>query len=161
MTALTRSAAEDFLFHEAELLDAWRLEEWAALFADDGEYLIPSTNLPDGNPETSLFLVYDDRSRLVERAKRLLKKQAHAEFPHSITRHMIANVVVRGVQDAIAHVTCNFLVSRSRLGKTDLYPGHTEYRLRLTKDGKPAIRLKRAVVDLDALRPHGKVSIIL
>src|ERR1700691_2209417 len=104
MTALTRSAAEDFPFHEAELLDAWRLEEWAALFADDGEYLIPSTNLPDGNPETSLFLVYDDRSRLFERARRLLKKQAHAECPHSITRHMIANVVVRGVQDAIAHV---------------------------------------------------------
>jgi p-cumate 2,3-dioxygenase subunit beta len=161
MNSFTRAAAEDFLFREAELLDAWRLEEWAALFTDDGEYLIPPTNMPEGDPETTLFLIYDDRLRLQERAKRLLKRQAHAEFPHSVTRHVIGNVVVRGIRDATAHVTCNFLVTRSRFGKTDLFPGHTEYRLQLAADGTPAIRLKRVVIDLDALRPHGKVSIIL
>ena len=40
-TALSRSDAEDFLFMEARLLDGWKLNEWAALFTDDGEYLVP------------------------------------------------------------------------------------------------------------------------
>ena len=32
MSLPTRAAIEDFLFHEAELLDSWRLAEWAELF---------------------------------------------------------------------------------------------------------------------------------
>ena len=33
---------ERFLVDEAALLDEWRLEEWLALFAEDGRYLVPS-----------------------------------------------------------------------------------------------------------------------
>ena len=97
---LARSEAEDFLFKEAALLDAWRLEEWANLFTEDGEYLIPATDAPDGAPGTSLYLVYDDRHRLGERAKRLLKKTAHAEQPRSRTRHMSSNVMVAEAEGA-------------------------------------------------------------
>lgn len=80
MTRVSREAVEDFLFHEADLLDRWALSEWTALFTDDGEYLVPPTDNPDAAPTDTLFLVYDDRHRLAERAKRLLKKSAHAEF---------------------------------------------------------------------------------
>jgi p-cumate 2,3-dioxygenase beta subunit len=157
---LARPEAEDFLFKEAALLDAWRLEEWANLFTEDGEYLIPATDAPDGAPGTSLYLVYDDRHRLGERAKRLLKKTAHAEQPRSRTRHMSSNVMVAEAEGAVMPVFCNFVVFRSRMEKTDIYPGHAEYRLVRGFDGL-RIRSKKAILDIDVLRPQGKVSIIL
>ena len=157
---LARSEAEDFLFKEAALLDAWRLEEWANLFTEDGEYLIPATDAPDGAPGTSLYLVYDDRHRLGERAKRLLKKTAHAEQPRSRTRHMSSNVMVAEAEGRVTPVFCNFEVFRSRMEKTDIYPGHAEYRLVRGSDGL-RIRSKKAILDIDVLRPQGKVSIIL
>ena len=157
---LARSEAEDFLFKEAALLDAWRLEEWANLFTEDGEYLIPATDAPDGAPGTSLYLVYDDRHRLGERAKRLLKKTAHAEQPRSRTRHMSSNVMVAEAEGPVMPAFCNFVVFRSRMEKTDIYPGHAEYRLVRGSDGL-LIRSKKAILDIDVLRPQGKVSIIL
>lgn len=157
---LTRSDAEDFLIQEAALLDAWKLEEWAALFTDDGEYLVPATDDPQGKPGVSLYLIYDDRHRLGERAKRLLKKTAHAEQPHSRTRHMTSNVVVGKSDGDIVPVRCNFVVFRSRMEVTNIYPGHAEYLLVKNGDGLK-IKSKKAVLDVDALRPHGKISIIL
>ena len=160
LRSVSRAEVEDFLFHEADLLDRWALDEWAMLFTDDGEYLVPPTDLPDGDPGKHLFLVYDDRHRLGERARRLGKKSAHAEFPHSRTRHMISNVRVS--QDgAVVNATCNFVVYRSKQGVNDVYPGHSIYRLVPGAEGGFAIRSKRAVLDVDTLRPQGKVSIIL
>ena len=157
---LTRADAEDFLIQEAALLDAWKLEEWAALFTEDGEYLVPATDDPDGKPGVSLYLIYDDRHRLGERAKRLMKKTAHAEQPHSRTRHMTSNVVVGKESDGAFAVSCNFVVFRSRMEVTNIYPGHAEYLL--VKNGSGLkIKSKKAVLDVDALRPHGKISIIL
>lgn len=158
--SLTRSDAEDFLIKEAALLDAWKLEEWADLFTEDGEYLVPATDDPEGKPGTSLFLIYDDRHRLGERAKRLLKKTAHAEAPHSRTRHMTSNVVIGASDGSVMPVSCNFVVFRSRMEVTNIYPGHAEYLLVKGADGL-RIRSKKAVLDVDALRPHGKISIIL
>ena len=82
--ALSRSAIEEFLYHEAELLDGWRLPEWSELFTDDARYDIASLDAEDplkADPATSLFVLCDDKLRLVSRAKRLMKKTAHAEYP--------------------------------------------------------------------------------
>ena len=58
-------------------------------------------------------------------------------------------------------VHCNFVVYRSKQGVNDVYPGHSIYRLMVRQEGGFAIRSKRAVLDVDTLRPQGKVSIIL
>jgi len=158
--SFTRTQAEDFLYREARLLDDWRLTEWAALFTEDGEYLVPPTDQPDGDPATTLFLIYDDRHRLDERAKRLLNREAHAEHPRSRTRRLIGNVIVGEAQGDLVQVSCNFVVYRSRFEKSDVYPGHSTYDLVLG-DGGARIRRKTAVLDIDTLRPQGKVSIIL
>lgn len=160
LRSVSRAEVEDFLFHESDLLDTWQLDAWANLFTDDGEYLIPPTDLPDGDPSRHLFLVYDDRHRLGERAKRLGKKTAHAEFPHSRTRHLITNVRIAQEGETV-NATCNFVVYRSKNGVNDIYPGHSIYRLVAQAEGGFRIRRKRAVLDVDTLRPQGKVSIIL
>lgn len=157
----TRTVMEDFLFREAAFLDNWQLMEWAALFTEDGEYLVPATDLPEGEPATSLFLIYDDHHRLTERAKRLLKKTAHAEFPHSRLRRIVGNVMVEPGQGDTFRVTCNFAVFRSRLQQSDVFPGHSLYDMIVAGDGAFRIRRKRAVLDSDDLREQGKLSIIL
>lgn len=51
-TAL-REQVEAFLFEEAALLDDWRLDDWVALFTDDGRYVVPTTDLPEGIPHVT------------------------------------------------------------------------------------------------------------
>ena len=46
-----REQVEDFLFREAALLDDWRLDDWVALFTEDARYVVPTTDLPDGDPQ--------------------------------------------------------------------------------------------------------------
>ena len=160
MSLVSRAEAEDFLFHEAALLDDWKVQEWAALFTDDAEYMIPSTDDPHADPKTTLFLVFDDRHRLAERGKRLMSKAAHAEFPHSRTVHSYSNVRVGEGEGGDTVARCTFSVVRSKGPVSETYPGHMMFRLRRV-DGALRIRLKRAELALEVLRPHGKVSIIL
>lgn len=160
-TMLTRAEAEDFLYREARLLDEWNLEGWAALFTDDGQYLIPPLEAPKAEPGRALFLVYDDRHRLGERAKRLLKRQAHAEFPHSVTSRIVGNVIVDGEHDGATRVHCTFVVYRSRNEESQVFPGRAIYDLVRGADGALKIRSKRAIVDADSLREQGRISLIL
>ena len=157
----SRAAAEDFLFAEVDLLDTWQLAAWADLFAADGVYLVPPLTEPDGDPAQTLFLINDDRHRLTERARRLSKDRAHAEYPHSKVRHLIGNVRLVGGPAERVVVTCNFLVSRSRADHTELFPGHARYELDVRDPAAIRIRAKRAMVDTDTLRDQRRISIIL
>lgn len=161
MDNVNRADVEDFLFLEADLLDEWRLPEWLELFTEDATYFVPATDLPsDASPDTSLFYVADDRFRLSERVKRLMKRTAHAEFPHSRTRHLVSNVRIRERAEDELFVSAAFLVFRTRDGVTESFFGSHRYRL-TTGDGKLRIREKRCLLDTDGLRAQGRVSIIL
>ena len=152
---------EQFLVEEAELLDQWRLHEWLDLFAPGGYYEIPATDRPDGDPTKDLFLVHDDRFLLEQRVNSLLTRAAHAEYPHSATRRMISNVRVMEAPNDRLHVLANFAVYRVRSGVLDTYVG--QYRHIVERDEITRFRFvsRKSVMVLDALRPHGKVSIIL
>jgi p-cumate 2,3-dioxygenase beta subunit len=157
---ITRQQIEDFLYEEAALLDEWRLEEWLELLTEDAAYYVPSTDMPDGDHRSTLFVIADDATRIRSRVKQLLGRFAHAEHPHSRTRRLISNVRIRSVEDDTIRITANFAVYRIRMEQLDTYVGRYEYIL-LHKDGKLKIRERRAILDLDSLRPQGKVSIIL
>src|SRR3981081_2992033 len=129
MSPVSRAEAEDFLYHEAALLDEWKVQEWAALFTDDGEYMIPSTDDPHADPKTTLFLVFDDRHRLAERGKRLMSKAAHAEFPPSRTVDSYSDVRVAEGEDGETIARCAFSTVRSKGPVSETYPGHLIFRL--------------------------------
>lgn len=160
---LLRSQVEDFLYHEAALLDEWRLKEWLELFTADARYEIAPTGDPDAATVSSseaLFLVADNHERLEQRVLRLLKPSAHAEYPHSRLRHTYSNVRVLAESDGVLSVAANFVTFRNKRGVTATYMGSQSYLLR--RDGDTfRILLKRNVLDLDALVPQGKVSLIL
>ncbi len=155
-----KGEVEDFLHDEAELLDTWRLHEWLELFTTSARYLIPATDLPDGDPLRDLFLVQDDRFLLEQRVNTLLTRAAHAEYPHSRTRRLITNIRVTQDFDDHVNVSANFAVFRVRNGTLDTYVGHYRHVLERDEESFKFVT-RKSILDLDALRPQGKISIIL
>jgi len=161
-TTITRGEVEDFLYLEADLLDRWRLDEWLALFDPErGAYYMPTTDHPDGDHNTDLFLIADDMPKLRSRVEQLLSGLTWAENPRSRTRHMISNVRICGRDGEVVSVTANFVVYRMRFQNIDPYIGTYHYKLVPRGGGAFTILQRRVVLDLEALRPHGKVSFIV
>ncbi len=154
-----RELVEDFLFKEAALLDEWRLDDWVNLFTEDARYVVPTTDLPEGDPTRDLVFVDDDITRLRARAVRLNSRHAHREYPWSRTRRFVSNVRVKETNDGELSVTSNVLVYRFRNGEGSPYVGSIDYTLR-RDGGDLKIAYRRAVLDLEALSWHGAVSII-
>ena len=158
---LLRLRVEDLLWKEADLIDKWQLDEWLELFTDDAHYYVPPSDV-DGDtadPDKSLFYIMDDRQRLGERVVRLGKVGAHSEWPRSKVRHMISNVRAEE-KDGIIHARSSFAVWRSKDINSDVFVGHYMHEL-IEQDGELKIHKKTAVLDMEALRPHARISIIL
>jgi 3-phenylpropionate/cinnamic acid dioxygenase small subunit len=113
---------EQFLFHEARLLDLRKFDEWFELLADDIRYVMPTRynrlkreadrefSAPD---EAALF--DEDKQSIAMRIRRLHTGMAWAEDPPSRTRHMVSNVMARQVAPNEYEVECYYLLYRSRL----------------------------------------------
>ena len=157
---LLEREVEDFIAREAALLDEWRLDEWLELFTDGARYVVPSTDKPNGDPQETLGIINDDMARLRGRVERLKSRHAHREFPWSRTRRFITNVRIKDGVTEDLFVTASFLVYRIRSGQVDPLIGSYSYTLRRV-DGALKIASRKAVLDLEALRPHGTLSIIL
>jgi p-cumate 2,3-dioxygenase beta subunit len=169
MTAamLTRLQIEDFVYREAALLDQWKLDEWLELYTADCRYEIGPTGKADAgqlSPETSLFLVADNRFRLEQRVIRLKKPTAHAEYPHSRSRRLYSNVRILEDTDAAVKAALSFATFRSARHIVQTFFGQIDYVFRASGGGaerRYLVAHKRATLDLDSLVPQGKVTIIL
>ena len=158
---VTRGEVEDLLFHEAALLDAWKLDEWLALLTEDARYEVPSNDRPDADPGGTLFTIADDIGRIRARIARLKDKNAHAEFPRSRTRRLISNVRVLGRNASELRVEANFVVYRFRRDESVReYVGRYRYVLRAGRGGLRIAR-RQAVLDAMELGSMGLVSFIL
>ena len=157
--SVTREQVEDFLYAEAALLDAWKLDEWLALLTEDATYRVPSNDRPEADPRGTLFTIADDIARIRARVTRLKDRNAHAEFPPSRTRRMITNVRIVG-RDPL-RVEANFVVYRYRRNEdVREFVGHYRYELRL-QDQRILIAKREAVLDALELASLGAVSFIL
>ena len=84
---------EQFLFHEARLLDTQQYEDWLALFTDDATYWVPLEHGQKDPYETS-SIIHDDRTLLELRVKQIRHPRAHARQPLARTVHQVGNVTV-------------------------------------------------------------------
>lgn len=158
---ITRAQVEEFLFHEAALLDEWRLDEWLGLLTADARYEVPSNDRPDADPASTLFTIADDIGRIRGRITRLKDKNAHAESPRSRTRRMISNVRIVGRSARELRVEANFIVYRFRRDASIReYVGRYRYVLRPER-GALRIACRQAVLDAMELGSMGLVSFIL
>ena len=130
---------EQFLFHEAQLLDTQRFEEWLALFTEDATYWVPLEQNQKDPHETS-SLIYDDRTLLELRVKQFRHPRAHARAPLARTIHQIGNVIV---DDLIVKSTLTVIEFRNE--KQRLWAGLVEHQLWRERD---SFRIARKRIDL-------------
>ncbi len=159
--SVTRAQVEDFLYHEAALLDEWRLKEWEELLADDATYYIPPNDDLAGGYKGTLYIISDDRERIRQRVIRVLDPNCHAEFPRSRLCRLITNVRIMGVEGDIVRVSANFSCYRYRRYQREfVYVGTYQFQLRKTGDSFK-IKERRVLLAAHELGNLGSVSFIL
>jgi benzoate/toluate 1,2-dioxygenase subunit beta len=126
--ATLRERIEEFLFHEAKLIDEHRYDEWLALWTEDCLYWVPC-NSDDADPARQAMIIYDNRARLDERVYRLTSGAAWAQQPRSRTRRLISNVEVRETDGGYA-VESNCLIAELRRSRQDLFAARVLHTLR-------------------------------
>lgn len=152
----TRVAVEDFLVHEAELLDDRRFEEWLELFTPDVAYEAPirvtrKTPHPSIVDEISFF--DENLHSLTLRVRRLRTDVAWAEDPPSHTRRFVTNIRTRaGDEEDELAVRSSLMLFRSRgdLGAYDLIVGDRHDVLRAVA-GELRIARRRILLDQSSL----------
>ena len=140
---LLQYEVEQFLYHEAALLDDRRFGEWLALIADDIHYWMPIRRTVTVE---NLGLEYaardgmayfdDDKGDLRMRVEKLQANSAWAENPPSRTRHLVSNVRILAATDGEIALEAAIHVYRSRLAdKIDHWIGKRRDRLRRVDGG--------------------------
>ena len=124
---------EQFLYHEARLLDTHRYEDWLQLFAPDATYWLPLEQDQKDPHETSSIL-HDDRTLLELRVKQYRHARAHARLPLARTVHQISNIVPLGEANGELRIASTLTVVEFRNEKQRVYGALVEHRLRKNGD---------------------------
>jgi benzoate/toluate 1,2-dioxygenase subunit beta len=140
---------ENFLYHEARLMDENAYEEWLSLWATDNIcYWVPSSN-GETNPAEQISIIYDNRKRLEARIKRLASGYAYAQEPKSQLRRVLSNIEVEEAADGIVVTWSNFALGEFRRGKQDIFVGRTMHQLRPEGDGFKIVLKKVLLINGD------------
>ena len=132
-SSLSAMSVEQFLYHEARLLDTQQLEAWLELFTDDATYWVPLERNQKDPLETS-SIIHDDRMLLELRVKQARHPRAHARQPLARTVHQVGNVMVS--EESADEVTVNSTLQlvEFRSEKQRLYGALVGHRLRRAGD---------------------------
>jgi 3-phenylpropionate/cinnamic acid dioxygenase small subunit len=138
---------QEFVAHEARLLDEKRFDEWLALFTDDGRYWVPLQGAAQAEDAPYNALADEDRLLLSLRIERLKNPRAHSQHPPSQCQHVLQAPVLlqSGADGSRCELRTPFLYIETRAGRQLLLAGSTTHRLARIDD-QWRIRLKR--VDL-------------
>jgi 3-phenylpropionate/cinnamic acid dioxygenase small subunit len=148
-------AVEQFLYHEAQLLDDGQLKAWFGLFSEDATYRVPSreTVLDRTRGEAknvvimgdfSFDLINDTYEMLRLRVKRLDSGLAHVEQPEAVTVRYITNIRLEAAGEGTLSVRSNFHIvlmryERSRSNPIDQLYGH---RTDVLVDGPDGFKIR-------------------
>ncbi|MCS6932128.1 MAG: 3-phenylpropionate/cinnamic acid dioxygenase subunit beta [Acetobacteraceae bacterium] len=122
---LLRQEVEDFLLHEADLLDERRFREWLALLAEDIVYFMPIRTDRAFGEQAGEFTAQgrgiswfdEDKWTLTKRVEQILTGVHYAEEPLSRVCRVITGVRLLAVSPDRRQVTARsrFLVRQGRL----------------------------------------------
>ena len=138
------SEIEQFLYHEAWLLDHGRLDEWLALYTDDATYWIP-LEATQADPLSTSSIVYDDRRLLEVRVRQFRHPRAHARLPAPRTVHQVGNVRLLENDGRDVRAGSTLVLVEYRRERQRLWSAIVEHRLRRTAEG---LRIAAKRVDL-------------
>lgn len=145
---------EQFLYHEAALLDGRQFEEWLTLFTPDISYWMPIRRIKTVEDLDQQFtargdiaLFDDEYDTLEKRVKKATGGFNWSEEPPSRTRYLITNVRIVAKDADTLEVHSNFHLHRSRQeDDMDDFIGHREDLL--VTDGD-SFRIKRRHIFLE------------
>jgi len=144
-THSTQHAVEQFLYRQAEILDAKRWEEYIDLFSNDGVYWMPADPADkhwDGIP--SIFA--EDRNLMTVRMKRVLHPDAWSQRPLWGTNHVVGNVIVeKETPNGDVVVRSRFHMMELRRDNVRHFAGSYLHHLKKTAGG---YRIKQQRVDM-------------
>jgi 3-phenylpropionate/cinnamic acid dioxygenase small subunit len=146
-----RAPFEEFLIHEAVLLDARRFRDWMALFAEDGTYWVPAApNQESPFDQASLF--YDDRELMKTRVERLEHPRIHVQTPPSRTAHVVGNVIVEQADEAKGEyvIGSTVIMVEYRDDTQRIFAGRQHHRLRRDGDGFRIVQKRVDLINCDA-----------
>lgn len=142
---------QEFIAHEARLLDEARYDDWLALFAADGRYWVPLKGAAQAEGAPHNALADEDQLLLSLRVQRLKNPKAHSQHPRSRSQHVLqASQQLAGDSDS-CELRTPFLYIESRGARQLLLAGTATHRLVRAGDAW-RIRLKRVDL-LDAGEP--------
>ena len=156
MAKLDKAPFEDFLIHEARLLDERRFHDWMELFCDDGTYWVPA--VPNqSSPFNQASLFYDDRELMKTRIDRLEHPRIHIQTPPSRTAHLVGNITVASGDAAPAHsptgdfvVTSTFMMTEYRDEQQRVFAGRQTHVLRRAGNGFKIAHKKLELINCDS-----------
>ncbi len=150
---LSLAECEQFLIHEARLLDDGCFDEWLSLFTADAWYWVPSQPNQE-NPRETISLMYDDRRLLETRVRRLASPRIYSQEPRSRTSRMIGNVTIEEVTSdgKVCTVRSKFQLLEYRRETQRIFAGTCFHRLIQNEKGTQIAWKRVDLVNCDA--PH-------
>jgi benzoate/toluate 1,2-dioxygenase beta subunit len=143
-------AVEDFLYREALLLDERRFDDWLELFATDGFYWIPATDL---EPARGVSHAYDDHQTLTERISRLQHPRTWSQDPPSRTTRAVSNVIVTPGAEHLS-VSSVFVLYALRKQHVLSFAGRYQHHLRVRDDSFEIAFKKVTLISFDQAQPN-------
>jgi benzoate/toluate 1,2-dioxygenase beta subunit len=135
---------EQFLYRQAEILDAKDWQGWIDLFTPDGIYWMPpepSYKTWDGMP--AIFA--EDKNLMTVRMKRVLHPDAWSQRPLWETNHVVSNVIIEKASDEAIVARARFHMMELRRDDVRHFAGAYRHHLKKTADG---YRIKLQRVDM-------------
>ena len=122
------TAIEQFLYHEAWLLEQRRYQEWLALMTDDIVYFLPNED-DESDADSDAVIARDGMPQLKMRIERMSDPLNPALQPPARTKYFVTNVMlVEGAADV--HVRSSVLLYIVRDRTVRHHPISCDYRLR-------------------------------
>lgn len=155
----TQHRLQQFLFHEARLLDQRRLDDWMALWTDEGMYWIPQQH-GQASPHDHISLVWEGKMLREVRTRRLNNPRNWSQQPPTRTARLVGNISAIG-QDRDGHWVVQAVqqLSEWRNGELRQLAAALTYKLRPHGDGWQ-LHFKRVdLVNCDAVFSNLQVFI--
>jgi 3-phenylpropionate/cinnamic acid dioxygenase small subunit len=151
---------EQFLFHEAELLDERKYDKWIDLVAEDIHYWMPmrrnvkfgEQHRENSDPESEISWFDEGKQTLAGRVRQILTGVHWCEEPFSRIRHIVTNVQVVAVDGDEVEVRCRFITYTNRLAEeVNWFVGKREEILRRDPDTGWKIAKRTIILDQNIL----------
>ncbi|MAC82490.1 MAG: aromatic-ring-hydroxylating dioxygenase subunit beta [Rhodobacteraceae bacterium] len=133
-TDVTLQAVTEFLWKEADLLDARDYDTWLALWSEGGHYVIPVEKEGD-DFANMLNIAYDDSTMRVMRVRRFQQGFSISSAPPADSVRTLSRFVIDAVDGDTVKVRAAQHVIEDKFGRQRMFAANVSWVLKVTDEG--------------------------